>query len=129
MLRDELYSSLTFAVVSAREHLESAIELLVELKESFDDGMTRQILFFQVKEHLAKLWEIDFPKDNYFLQAVSLLEDSLAYTKSEDLSMEQLEGLLEVIAICQKIDLSIDDVRRCGRMLRSRKIATLPTLS
>ena len=111
------------------DHLKDVTELLVGVKEFFKDEMDRQILFFEVKEHLGKLWDINFPRNDYFLQAVSLLEDSLAYTKSEDLSREQVDGLLEVVGICRKLDLSIDDVRRCGRILRSRKIATLPALN
>lgn len=129
---DESYGSLSSALSYAREnavaHLESITEMIAELKESFDDEMSRQILFFQIKEHLSKLWEIDLPKNDYLLQAVSLLEDSLAYIKSEDLSKEQIEGLWDVVEICKKIELSIDDTRRCGKILRSRKIATLPTL-
>jgi len=131
--RDESYGSVASETVYARgeavAHLESIMELLTEIKESFEDEMDRQILFFKVKEHLGKLWEIDFRDNNYLLQAVSLLEDSLVYTKSENLSMEQVDGLLEVVQICKKLDLSIDDVRRCGKILRGRKIATLPILT
>ena len=111
------------------DHLKDVMELLMEVKESFDDKMDRQILFSEVKQPLGKLWNIDFPGNDYFLQAVSLLEDALVYTKSEDLSEEQVDGLLQVVGICRKLDLSMDDVRRCGRILRSRKIATLPILS
>ncbi len=134
LVRDESFDSLVSSIATyAREevlaHLESVTKLLTGVKESFEDEMDRQILFFEVKEHLGKLWEIDFPRNDYFLQAVSLLEDSLAYTKSEDLSKEQVEGLLEVVEICKRVDLSINDVRRCGRILRNRRIATVPTLS
>ena len=111
------------------DYLEDVTELLMGVKESFEDEMDWQILFSEVKQHLSKLWEIDFPRKDYFLQAVSLLEDALAYTKSEDLSEEQVDGLLQVVGICRTLDLSMDDVRRCGRILRSRKIASLPILS
>ena len=126
------YGSPATALAYSREkiadHLKDVTELLIAVKESFEDEMDRQILFFEVKEHLGKLWEIDFPGNDYFLQAVSLLEDSLVYNKSEDLVEDQIEGLLEVVGICNKIDLSIDDVRRCVRIMRSRRIATLPDL-
>ena len=111
------------------DHLKDMTELLIGVKESFEDEMDRQIFFSEVKQLLSKLWKIDFPGNDYFLQAVSLLEDSLVYTKSEDLSEEQVDGLLQVLGICAKLDLSMDDVRRCGRILRSRQIATLPILS
>ena len=134
LVRDESYGSLgSLMAANTREellsHLEIIMKLLAEIKESFEDKMDRQILFFQVKEHLGNLWKIKFPRNEYFLQAVSLLEDSLAYSKSEDLSREQIDGLLEVVEICKKIDLSINDVRRCGMILRNRRITTVPTLS
>jgi hypothetical protein len=132
-IRDESYGSTVTATAYIRQeavaYLENVADLLKELKGSYDDKMSRQIIFFQIKDHLSKFWKIDLPKNDYFLQAVSLLEDSLAYIKSEDLSNDQVEGLLEVVEICKKIELSIDDARRCGKVLRNRKITTLPTLS
>jgi len=130
---DKAYGSPAAEVAYAKEevisYLESIRHLLTEVKRSFEDEMDRQILFFEVKEHLKKLWEIDLPKNDYFLQAVSLLEDSLIYTKSEDLLEEQVDALLEVVEICGKIELSLNDVRRCGKILRSKGIATLPSLN
>lgn len=130
--RDESYGSLASAISYSREevinHLERISDILAEVKEEFDDKENRQIFFFEVKEHLVKLWEIEFPGNKYFQQSISLLEDSLFYTKSEDLSTDQVDGFMDVIEICRKIDISIDDARICGRILRSKKIATLPIL-
>lgn len=107
-IRDESYGSTATATVYIRQealvYLENVADLLKELKESYEDKMSRQILFFQIKDQLSKLWKIDLPKNDYFLQAVSLVEDSLAYIKSEDLSKEQVDGLLEVVEICKKIE-------------------------
>lgn len=130
--REESYDSLASAVPYSKEevsdHLKCISDLLTEVKKEFNDKENRQIFFFEVKEHLGNIWEIEFLGNEYFLQAVSLIEDSLFYIRSEDLSMEQVDGLMDVIEICKKIDMSIDDVRICGRILRSKKIATLPTL-
>ena len=130
--KDESYGSLASATWYSREkaidHLKCILDLFTELKKEFGDEENRQIFFFEVKNHLSELWELEFPGNEYFLQVISLLEDSLVYTRSEDLLMEKVDGIMDVIEICRRIDISIDDARICGRILRSKKIATLPIL-
>jgi len=90
------------------EEMREMLECISQMKVSFDDLEQRQIIFVRVKNLLQNIRSrITFSSPG-FLRTINMCLDAVDNTKSELLSLEQLEALEFVF---QTIDERIDENR------------------
>lgn len=124
---DELaVSQKLFAIYETIEKIE---RLLEELKQNFDDLRERQLLFHRIKKIVAGIWEVDFPNDKNFLMMISLFEDAINYSRSEELTPQRLEALFYFIAACKKVGtVSASQVNEYQKLLLKNSFKTSPDI-
>ena len=117
--------------IHVREESISALREIKTIRDNiqnqYDDTEIRQIYFVELKEKVNLLTEQVVNEKNYFAQVITLLSDALNLIKSEELSKQKLDGIGEIINVCEKVDLDREDARHCGKICRENKISTLPS--
>ena len=98
-------------------------ELTKKLEENYESYRKRQVLFFQIKEHIHELWK---STDDDLRKLALRLESYVNVTKSENLKRKHVEALKSIFSILiTKGEMGIPEAKQ---IMIDEKMRTLPKI-
>lgn len=114
--------------IEKRDVLDRMEKILKIAIEDFADEINRQNFFIGFKSQVNALWKTCEDEDSYFAVILSLLDDTLHLSKSNNVTLSQLNALLKVVNIMRNIELKPEDLIRCETILRDSGLKTVPEI-